>query len=44
MNQADAEDLISSTEMLLKFVYEFPARVRPVACEAADVKRLIEHG
>ena len=27
MNQADAEELVAFTEMLLKFVYEFPARV-----------------
>jgi hypothetical protein len=29
MSQADAEELIAFTEMLLKFVYEFPARVPP---------------
>lgn len=27
MSQADAEELIAFTEMLLKFIYEFPARV-----------------
>lgn len=27
MNKTDAEELISFTEMLLKFIYEFPARV-----------------
>jgi hypothetical protein len=27
MTAADAEELISFVEMLLKFVYEFPARV-----------------
>lgn len=27
MSQADAEELISFAEMLLKFIYEFPARV-----------------
>jgi hypothetical protein len=29
MGQADAEELIGFTEMLLKFIYEFPARVPP---------------
>ena len=29
MSQADAEELIAFTEMLLKFIYEFPARVPP---------------
>lgn len=29
MTQTDAEELISFTEMLLKFIYEFPARVPP---------------
>ena len=29
MQQKDAEELIAFTEMLLKFVYEFPARVPP---------------
>lgn len=28
MTKQDAEDLISFTEMLLKFVYEFPAKIR----------------
>ncbi len=27
MTQADAEELVAFVEMLLKFVYEFPARV-----------------
>ena len=27
MQQGDAEELISFVEMLLKFIYEFPARV-----------------
>ena len=27
MNQQDAEELVSFTEMLLKFIYEFPSRV-----------------
>jgi hypothetical protein len=27
MTQADAEELLAFTEMLLKFVYEFPSRV-----------------
>jgi hypothetical protein len=27
MKQTDAEDLIAFTEMLLNFVYEFPARI-----------------
>ena len=27
MNQADAEELVAFVEMLLKFIYEFPARV-----------------
>lgn len=30
MNLSDAEELIAFTEMLLKFIFEFPARV-PVA-------------
>ena len=29
MVQADAEELISFSEMLLKFIYEFPSRVPP---------------
>lgn len=29
MMQADAEELVAFTEMLLKFIYEFPARVPP---------------
>ncbi|RYF38119.1 MAG: DUF4145 domain-containing protein [Comamonadaceae bacterium] len=29
MRQADAEELIGFTEMLLKFIYGFPARVPP---------------
>lgn len=29
MGQSDAEELIAFTEMLLKFIYEFPARVPP---------------
>lgn len=29
MGQADAEELISFVEMLLKFIYEFPAKVPP---------------
>ncbi|GKS59299.1 hypothetical protein YTPLAS18_28260 [Nitrospira sp.] len=31
MSQADAEELIAFTEMLLKFIYEFPARVPQAA-------------
>ena len=31
MAQADAEELIAFAEMLLKFVFEFPARVPPAA-------------
>jgi hypothetical protein len=31
MNRADAEDLLTFAEMLLKFIYEFPRRVPPVA-------------
>ena len=32
MTQPDAEDLISFSEMLLKFIYEFPSRVpKPAA-------------
>jgi len=27
MAQADAEELINFTEMLLKFIYEFPGRI-----------------
>lgn len=27
MTQSDAEDLIAFSEMLLKFIYEFPARI-----------------
>ena len=27
MNQQDAEELVAFTEMLLKFIYEFPSRV-----------------
>lgn len=27
MNQTDAEELVAFVEMLLKFIYEFPARV-----------------
>lgn len=30
MTQADAEELVAFTEMLLKFIYEFPARVPPI--------------
>jgi len=30
MTQQDAEKLISFTEMLLKFIYEFPSRIRTV--------------
>jgi hypothetical protein len=29
MSPTDAEDLITFSEMLLKFIYEFPAKVRP---------------
>ncbi len=29
MSKADAEELISFAEMLLKFIYEFPSRVPP---------------
>ena len=29
MSRADAEELISFSEMLLKFIYEFPARIQP---------------
>ena len=29
MSEADAKDLIAFSEMLLKFVYEFPAKVPP---------------
>jgi hypothetical protein len=31
MSVADASDLITFLEMLLKFVYEFPAKVQPIA-------------
>ena len=31
MSKADANELISFTEMLLKFIYEFPAKVPPSA-------------
>jgi hypothetical protein len=31
MSSADATDLITFSEMLLKFVYEFPAKVKPPA-------------
>lgn len=31
MSRNDAEELISFIEMLLKFVYEFPARIQPAA-------------
>ena len=37
MRRADAEELISFTEMLLKFIYEFPSRVPTVANE--DIPR-----
>ena len=30
MSFADASDLITFSEMLLKFVYEFPAKVKPM--------------
>ena len=29
MSKADAEELIAFSEMLLKFIYEFPAKVPP---------------
>ena len=29
MTKEDAEDLINFSEMLLRFVYEFPSKVRP---------------
>jgi hypothetical protein len=29
MSRTDAEELISFIEMLLKFMYEFPARIPP---------------
>jgi hypothetical protein len=29
MTAQDARDLVSFLEMLLKFVYEFPAKIRP---------------
>ena len=35
MTRADAEELISFVEMLLKFIYEFPARVPPAPAVAA---------
>jgi hypothetical protein len=31
MKEADAKDLLNFLEMLLRFIYEFPARIRPVA-------------
>ena len=34
MKQEDAEDLVSFTEMLLKFVYEFPAKIRSTQTSA----------
>jgi hypothetical protein len=30
MTQDDAEDLITFTEMLLKFIYEFPGKIKPI--------------
>ena len=30
MSKADAEELLSFSEMLLKFIYEFPSKVPPV--------------
>jgi hypothetical protein len=35
MAEADAEDLTGFSEMLLKFVYEFPAKVPPPAIGCA---------
>ena len=34
MNLKDAEDLITFSEMLLKFVYEFPAKIKPPSAAA----------
>jgi hypothetical protein len=31
MSSDDASDLIAFSEMLLKFVYEFPAKIKPAA-------------
>lgn len=37
MTQADAEELVAFTEMLLKFIYEFPNRVpKPVGSNVSD--------
>lgn len=38
MSPNDAEDLITFTEMLLKFVYEFPARVQPRPAQPASAQ------
>ena len=34
MSQPEAEELISFLEMLLKFIYEFPSKVPPIATGA----------
>jgi hypothetical protein len=36
MAKEDAEELISFSEMLLKVIYEFPARIKPEAVKEAD--------
>jgi hypothetical protein len=35
MAETDAADLITFTEMLLKFIYEFPAKVKPLTGSTA---------
>jgi hypothetical protein len=37
MAEVDAADLITFAEMLLKFIYEFPAKVKPTAATASTV-------
>jgi len=34
MTREDATDLITFSEMLLKFIYEFPARINPEEFQA----------
>jgi Domain of unknown function (DUF4145) len=39
MNEADAHDILIFTEMLLKFVYEFPSMVTPVTTDTSESQR-----
>lgn len=36
MNRSDAEELIGFLEMLLKFIYEFPARIKVKSQNASE--------